>query len=96
MRTDYVPNPIDTSGINIPEELKPLIEKMAENIHEVWSKNRMEQGWSYGPQRDDVNKRHPCLVPYDCLPEDEKFYDRETLLETLKLIIRLKFKISPN
>lgn len=96
MRTDYVPNPIDTSGINIPEELKPLIEKMAENIHEVWSKNRMAQGWSYGPQRDDVNKRHPCLVPYDCLSEDEKFYDRETLLQTLKLIIRLKFKISPN
>lgn len=96
MKTDYVPKPVDTSDIDIPEELKPLIEKMAENVHEVWSKNRIEQGWTYGPQRDDVNKRHPCLVPYNRLTEDEKLYDRETSLETLKLIIKLKFRISRN
>jgi ryanodine receptor 2 len=94
MRTDYVPKPVDTSDVEIPEELKPLIEKMSENVHEVWSKTRIEQGWSYGKQRDDYKKHHPCLIPYDDLTEEEKVFDRNTSLETLKLIIKLGFKIT--
>ena len=37
---------------------------------------------------------HPCLVPYDELPESEKDYDRATSQETLKLIMKLGFDIS--
>ena len=92
-KKDYVPQPIDTSDIRLPEELNVLIEQMAKNVHEVWAQSRMEQGWTYGEERSDVLKQHPCLIPYEELPEVEKAYDRDTALETLKLICKLGFKI---
>ncbi len=94
MSKNYVPQPMDTSDIQLPEELNVLIEQMAKNVHDVWAQSRIEQGWTYGPQRDDVQKHHPCLIPYEELPEEEKAYDRDTALGTLKLIKKLGFKIS--
>ena len=94
MKINYVPQPMDTSDVQLPEELNVLIEQMSKNVHEVWAQNRLDQGWTYGEERSDVLKTHPCLVPYDELPEVEKAYDRDTALETLKLITKLGFKIS--
>ncbi len=91
---NYVPQPIDTSDIKLSEELNELIEKMAKNVHEVWAQSRIDQGWTYGEERNDSLKTHPCLVPYEELPEIEKAYDRDTALGTLKLICKLGFKIS--
>ena len=90
----YIPQPIDTTDIVLPEELKQLVEKMSKNVHEVWSEGRIKQGWTYGEQRNDELKTHPCLVPYEDLPEEEKDYDRNTAIGTLKLIMKLGFKIS--
>ena len=89
----YIPHPIDTSDIQLPEELNPLLEEMAKNVHEIWAQERMNQGWIYGEKRDDALKHHPCLVPYEDLSEEEKMYDRNTSVETLKLILKLGFKI---
>ena len=89
MMIDYVPQPMDTSDVQLPEELNVLIEQMAKNVHEVWAQNRMEQGWTYGEERNDALKHHPCLIPYEELPESEKEYDRDTALGTLKLICKL-------
>lgn len=94
MKNEYIPDPAETSDVRLPAELLPLIEEMAKNVHEVWAKNRMAEGWTYGPVRDDANKKHPCLVPYEDLPENEKEYDRATSQETLKLILKLGFAIS--
>ena len=47
-----------------------------------------------GEKRNDVLKQHPCLIAYEDLPEEEKVYDRNTSIETLKLILKLGFKIS--
>ena len=91
---EYIPNPVDTGHILLPKELEYLVEEMAKNVHEVWSKTRIEQGWTYGEKRDDALKQHPCLVPYEELPEEEKVYDRNSSVETLKLIMKLGFKIS--
>ena len=96
MNDKYTPMPIDTSDITLPEELDILIEHMSRNVHEVWAKNRISQGWQYGKQRNDDFKQHPCLVPYDELPESERVYDRDTAVETLKLICKLGYKISRN
>ena len=93
MKKKYIPSPIDTSDIQLPEELTPLLEAMAKNVHEIWSQERLKQGWTFGNQRDDVKKLHPCLIAYEDLPEEEKMYDRNTSVETLKLIIKLGFKI---
>ena len=90
----YVPQPIDTSEISLPEEMNQLVELLAKNVHEVWAKSRFVQGWVYGPKRSDELKTHPCLVPYEELPEFEKQYDRDTALGTLKLIKKLGFLIS--
>ena len=94
MKKNYVPQPMDTSDIQLPEEWNVLIEQMAKNVHEVWAQSRIKQGWRYGNERSDALKQHPCLIPYEELPEVEKAYDRDTALETLKLISKLGFKIS--
>lgn len=91
---EYIPNPADTWSVELPKELLPLVEEMARNVHEVWAKNRMSEGWTYGPVRDDAKKETPCMVAYDDLPENEKEYDRATSQETLKLILKLGFEIS--
>ena len=90
----YRPEPVDTSDVIVPEELMGLVEEMSRNVHEVWAKSRMEQGWSWGPQRDDELKTHPDLVPYDELTEEEKDYDRDTSMQTIKLILKLGFNIT--
>ena len=90
----YKPKPIDTKDIILPTELNNLIEEMSKNVHEVWAETRSSQGWTYGEERNDAEKKHPCLVPYEELSEEEKEYDRNTSQETLKLIIKLGFKIT--
>lgn len=89
----YTPQPIDTTDVKLPEELEQLVEQMSKNVHEVWAETRIKQGWTYGERRNDKLKTHPCLVPYEELPEEEKEYDRNTSIGTLKLILKLGFKI---
>ena len=89
----YQPKPLDTEAVNLPAELLELTEQLAENVHENWAKARLEEGWVYGPTRDDEKKTTPCLVPYDQLPEIEKEYDRVTALQTLKSILVLGYRI---
>ena len=89
----YTPQPLDTSDVRLPKELESLVEQMAKNVHEVWAEGRLEQGWTYGEERNDALKKHPCLVPYEDLPESEKEYDRNTAVSTLKLILKLGFTI---
>lgn len=93
MMKNYVPNPLDTTGVQLPEDLEQLVEKMALNVHEVWAAGRIADGWTWGPVRDDAKKHHPCLVAYDDLPDSEKEYDRHTAVETLKLILSLGYRI---
>ena len=90
---NYNPEPIDTSDIIIPEELETLTEKLAANTHDVWAVQRIKEGWTYGQSRDDTLKKTPCLVPYDELPESEKEYDRNTSMQTIKLLLKLGYKI---
>lgn len=95
MKTEhYTPQPVDTKDVVLPEDLMSLAEEMAKNVHEIWAETRIAQGWTYGPVRDDGEKKHPCLVPYDELPEEEKVYDRNTSIETLKFILAKGWKIS--
>jgi hypothetical protein len=90
---NYRPKPIDISGIELTPDLVQLTERLAENAHDLWASQRFAQGWTYGPQRDDTMKRHPCLVPYEELSEKEKEYDRITALGTLKAIMKLGYRV---
>lgn len=54
-------------------------------------------GWTkaglMAKKRDDIHKKHPCLVSYDELPEEEKEYDRNTAMNTIKMVKKLGFRI---
>ena len=90
----YIPQPIDTSEVKLSTDLLELTELLARNTHEVWATQRIAEGWKYGAERSDTKKMHPCLVAYDNLPENEKEYDRNTAMETLKVIQILGFEIN--
>ncbi len=90
----YIPQPIDTTDVKLPEDLESLVEQMSKNVHEVWAKTRITQGWTFGEKRNDDLKTHPCLIPYEELPEEEKVYDRNTSIETLKFILKVGFGIA--
>ena len=90
---EYVPHPIDVDNIPLDGDLEELQEAIAENAHDVWAEARIKEGWTYGEERDDTNKKHPDLVPYTALPEDEKDYDRKMAFNTIKLVKKLGFEI---
>lgn len=85
--SSYIPDPIDTSSIKLSDELLQFVEQLACHVHENWVQGRINEGWTYGPERSDTLKQHPGLVDYDSLPESEKEYDRNTAVETLKFIL---------
>jgi ryanodine receptor 2 len=90
----YRPQPIDSSHVQLPAAISELIEKLAENSHDVWANGRLHDGWSLGPKRDDTLKQHPSLVPYGELSESEKEYDRRVVIATLQAIMALGYRIS--
>ena len=90
---DYNPAPIDTSGVALGDALDDLTELLARNVHDIWAQQRPFEGWHYGSARNDACKEHPCLVPYEQLPESAKEYDRKTAMETIKAIIALGYHI---
>ena len=94
--TMFTPTPICTEGVTLPPQLDTLVEQLAENNHDHWARRRIEAGWTYGPQRDNTRKTHPDLVPYGNLPEGEKEYDRTSVIETLKAILTLGYRIVPS
>lgn len=89
----YNPRPIDITDVVLTEDLDELREAIAENAHEVWAVNRLTEGWSYGPQRDDNKKENPCMVPYSQLPESEKDFDRNMAMNTIKLLKKLGYDL---
>ncbi len=90
----YEPQPLDTSAVKLPVELEQLREYLARNTHEVWARQRMKEGWTYGESGDMEKKTHPDLIQYDELSEGEKEYDRNTSTETLKVILLLGYDIA--
>ena len=93
--TTYNPCPANLDNIELPTTLEELIEKIAENVHDVWAKSRIDEGWTFGYERNDKKKTHPCIVPYNQLPEYETEYDRKTAINSIKLVIKLGYQIIP-
>jgi len=91
--TTYFPKTIDTSNIELGSDLRELVERLAENNHDHWAQQRMDEGWRYGPERNDAEKEHPDLVPYKELSESEKEYDRKTVVEAIKAIMALGYDV---
>jgi len=90
---DYEPRPIRTDTIRLADEIGLLVERLAEHIHDVWACGRHDQGWRYGVERNDTLKTHPCLISYAALSDNEKDFDRATVVETLKAITAFGYRI---
>ena len=89
----YRPQPLDIAHVAIPPRLEGLIEKLAANVHEIWADHHLKDGWKFGPARDDAKKEHPCLRPFQELPEAEQEYDRRAVRDTLRAILTLGYRI---
>ena len=44
----YKPTPLDLTGIHLDDKMNELVELLAENTHNVWAKDRIKNGWTYG------------------------------------------------
>jgi len=91
--TTYIPQTIDTPHVTLRSDLQELVERLAQNNHDHWARQRIHEGWRYGIERNDNDKQHPDLVPYDQLPETEEEYDRKTVVEAIKAIIALGYEV---
>ena len=89
----YRPEPIDTDGVALDREILALVETLARHAHDVWARQRLTDGWRLGPERDDERREHPCLVPYEDLPDGERTYDRNAVLETVKALLALGYRL---
>jgi hypothetical protein len=94
MVNDYNPEPIPTGHISLSGEILELVEVLAENAHDIWALKRLQDGWTLGAERDDIKRRHPCLVPYPQLPVEEQDYDRAMVMESIRAMHALGFTIS--
>jgi hypothetical protein len=92
----YEPHPIDTSHVQLSGDVESVLERLAENTHQIWAQERMRAGWRYGPSRDDDRKEHPSLVPYRLLDEAERDYDRAIVRATVEALLALGYRIERN
>lgn len=90
----YEPKPIWFDQ-PMPESITKHMEWIGEQIHDQWAANRIREGWEYGAQYDGEKKKHPCLIPYEQLSENEKEYDRVTATQTIQLLLYAGFQIIP-
>ena len=47
-----------------------------EQLHDLWCQEKTAAGWTYGPTKDTAAKTHPCLLPYQDLPDEQRTKDR--------------------
>lgn len=56
-------------SIVLDNDLNSIVHKFSEHYHDAWANRKLENGWVYGEQFNDVNKSHPRLKPYMMLSE---------------------------
>ncbi|XP_053136342.1 ryanodine receptor 3 isoform X7 [Hemicordylus capensis] len=95
MSNGYKPAPLDLSEVKLLPSQEILVDKLAENAHTVWAKDRIKQGWTYGNQQDLKNKRNPRLVPYTLLDERTKKSNRDSLREAIRTFAGYGYSIEP-
>nr|BAA41471.1 ryanodine receptor homologue [Drosophila melanogaster] len=78
----YKPAPLDLSAVTLTPKLEELVDQLAENTHNLWARERIQQGWTYGLNEDSENHRSPHLVPYAKVDEAIKKANRDTASET--------------
>ncbi|XP_054910408.1 ryanodine receptor 3 isoform X2 [Poeciliopsis prolifica] len=95
MSNGYKPAPLELSDVKLTPGQEVLVDKLAENAHNVWAKDRIKQGWTYGIQQDVKSRRNPRLVPYALLDERTKKSNRDSLREAIRTMVGYGYDIDP-
>ncbi|XP_028295256.1 LOW QUALITY PROTEIN: ryanodine receptor 3 [Gouania willdenowi] len=95
MSNGYKPAPLELSDVRLNAGQELLVDKLAENAHNVWAKDRIKQGWTYGIQQDLKSRRNPRLVPYALLDERTKKSNRDSLREAIRTMVGYGYDIDP-
>ncbi|XP_031141122.1 ryanodine receptor 1b isoform X1 [Sander lucioperca] len=95
MTNAYKPAPLDLSHVKLTPNQNQLVEKLAENGHNVWARDRVRQGWTYSIVQDIMNKRNPRLVPYNLLDERTKKTNRDSVNNAVRTLIGYGYNIEP-
>ncbi|XP_041469245.1 ryanodine receptor 2-like isoform X1 [Lytechinus variegatus] len=95
MSNGYKPAPYNLSNIHLNPKMEKLVELLAENAHNVWAKDRIAQGWTYGLSEETSYKRNPQLVPYNQLNDQAKKLNRDTASETIRTILGFGYALEP-
>lgn len=89
----YRLGPLLDWGAPLPVLSSDELERMSELEHERWSAERLEQGWQYGPARNDAERLHPDLVPWGELPDRQQEINRRLLRERPGLLARVGIQL---
>ena len=95
---EYNPQPMDLSSISINEELEQLIEMISAEVHDVWARDKKIKvpGIKYAPVNEDGSDKENCshfLLPYEMMSDEDKDNDRKMVLQTIKLLKRLGYRL---
>lgn len=63
------------SAIQGVEAIIEFPNQPASSSHDNWMREKLEAGWKYGPIKDADKREHPCMVPYEDLPIDQRMKD---------------------
>lgn len=91
----YKPSPLDLSAVQLTPKLEELVDQLAENTHNLWAKERIQQGWTYGLNEDSENHRSPHLVPYGKVDEAIKKANWDTASETVRTLLVYGYNLDP-
>ena len=89
----YNPMPINTSHVQLTNELNTLVQKFSEHYHDAWAQKRQEAGWTYAQERNDDQKWHNRLKPYSMLDNIEKETYREPIRYAITAMIAMNWHI---
>uniref|UniRef100_A0A8C7IVE4 Ryanodine receptor 1 n=1 Tax=Oncorhynchus kisutch TaxID=8019 RepID=A0A8C7IVE4_ONCKI len=95
MSNGFKPAPLDLNHVKLTPNQNQLVEKLAENGHNVWARDRVRQGWTYSIVQDIMNKRNPRLVPYNLLDERTKKTNRDSVNNAVRTLIGYGYNIEP-
>ncbi|XP_077975839.1 ryanodine receptor 2-like isoform X3 [Styela clava] len=95
MASGYKPSPLDLSHVRLSHQMEMLVEKLANNAHNVWARERVKQGWTYGLNLDVKTKRNPRLVPFHLLDDAARQSNRNSIRELVRTLLGYGYAVEP-
>ena len=85
--------PADTSRPAIESFDDATLLKLSKAEHDRWMGEKLANGWTYAPVRDNAQKHHPMLIPYDQLPLDEQQKDTNVVNNIIPLLKSIGLRV---